>query len=167
MIIDNLDVPHMNEKPTLDIDRTVALWRLGRTTAAQLQQFAVEAMSAGFYGEALLELAWYPCETTSECDDLLERALQEMGRRSLSVEEAGIRVAKEVASRILEGSISIEQGAREIEKIYDEADSPGALAVWVYYADAYPEVNVRTQEILRADIIEAAKRLVTTTVGEG
>lgn len=142
------------------IEQAEALWYLGRLPIGQMQQFAQQALELGYFGPALLELAEYPYATKRDVGDLFEHALKEMGRPKISKQEAALRVARHIASRIGSGEADPYEGACDIWwDLWEHAGRLDELAVFVALASEYQDDPSRRQQY-RDDIIKAAENLI-------
>jgi hypothetical protein len=112
-----------------DVALLAAQWRLGRLTAIDTENFAVQALLKGYDGRALRELAWSQ-ESWDELNRQFELALGELGVPVPTVYEATFRVAREIAARIQAGGESLWSGAYEIRRLYFLASmAPGDAAI--------------------------------------
>jgi hypothetical protein len=89
---------------------------LGLGNAERLTRGAVELLTAGFDSPALVELAGLSGADTGEARVLRDRALAEMSVAMPSPREATIRLARELARKIIDGSLPPYEGA---ERIWD------------------------------------------------
>jgi hypothetical protein len=104
----------VNTDDTLEILAAEAALGLG--DAERLARSAVELLTAGFDSPALVELAGVSGANTGEARVLRDCALAEMSVAMPSPREATIRLARELAGKIIDGSLPPHQGA---ERIWD------------------------------------------------
>jgi hypothetical protein len=109
----------------MDFDLVQAQWVLGRFPWDQLPNVAIEALVQGFEGPAILDLASFDRPTLHLLKaEGVDAAFREMGRPSLSRGEAGLRLAREEALRILRGEVSPESGSAGIRDLISRAGYP-------------------------------------------
>jgi hypothetical protein len=99
---------------TLEIMAAEAVLGLG--DAERLTRGAVGLLTAGFDSRALVELAGLSGADTGEARVLRDRALGEMSVAVPNPREATIRLARELARKIVDGSLPPYDGA---ERIWD------------------------------------------------
>ncbi len=109
----------------MDIDLVQAQWVLGKFPLDQLPEFAAQAMVQGYDGPYILDLASFDKPTLDLIKaEIVEGALREMGRPPISRGEAGLRLARAAALKILRGQVSPERGAAEILGLISRAGYP-------------------------------------------
>ena len=102
----------------MDLDLVHAQWMLDLFPARQIPEFAAQAMMQGFDGPNILELAsFHRPDRWDIKPEVFEAAIREMGRQPLSVAQAALRLAREVALRILRDQASPVDGATEIGRV--------------------------------------------------
>lgn len=144
----------------MDIERAEALWRLGQLPVGDLQQVALDALAAGYYGPALVELAQFQYATRRDLGDLFQRALSEMDRLPISERQAGLRIAKSIAVKVLAGQIDPYEGAREIwQGVWEQAGRPAELTPFVGLASEYEDDFAHRQQYIN-DLIQEASNLI-------
>jgi hypothetical protein len=99
----------------MDLDLAQARWVLGMIPLDQLPELAAQAMVQGFEGPGVLDLASFDEPTLHLIKpEIVEQAFREMGRAPLTRSQAALRVARELALRILRGQVSVEKGAADV-----------------------------------------------------
>jgi hypothetical protein len=99
----------------MDLDLAQARWVLGVVPFDQLPELAAQAMVQGFDGPGILDLASYDEPTLHLIKpEIVEQAFREMGRAPLTRSQAALRLAREIALRILRGQVSVEKGAADV-----------------------------------------------------
>lgn len=146
----------------MEIEEAENRYRLGRLAVGELRPLAIAAISQGYAGPALYELADGGYGSWTEIGELFERALAEMGRAPLTAAEAAMRAARAIAVRIVSGAIDPYAGAREIwEELWADVGRPEALTPLVGLAAAYTyDDDAEQRRRYRADIIMAARALI-------
>jgi hypothetical protein len=87
---------------TFDRDQIEARLALKLMASADMPEIALSALEAGLDGKAIRRLAILEHPTYFEVAEVLPRAMQELGLTQIPIEEAAVRVAKEIAKGILE-----------------------------------------------------------------
>lgn len=99
----------------MDIDLAQARWVLGMVPDDQLPELAAQAMVQGFEGPGIRDLASFDEPTLHLIKpEIVEQAFREMGREPLTLSQAALRLAREIALRILRGQVSVEKGAADV-----------------------------------------------------
>jgi hypothetical protein len=100
-----------------DVDRVVQRWQHGQLSSEQLPEIARDALEAGFDTPSLRELAWLVRPPLAEAEPLFRRALNELGRFSMTIEEQPLSFAVDLAQRILVREVGVIAGCREMTMI--------------------------------------------------
>jgi len=140
----------------------VAGWYCGLSLPEDMPAFAADALEAGFDGPALRRLAGLVKPTSRDVGNLFLNAIDEIGVIEVrNREQAIFRLAKVVAEKILDGSMDALEGAQRLSRYAMEAGYPDGLAEFDQLADE-PRWGeyARSQDLVRADIIAAAERLL-------
>ncbi len=140
----------------------VAEWYCGLNLPEDMPAFAADALEAGFDGPALRRLAGLVKPTSWDVGNLFLDAIDEIGVIEVrNREQAIFRLAKVVAKKILDGSMDALEGAQRLSRYAMEAGYPDGLAEFDQLADE-PRWGeyARSQDLVRADIIAAAERLL-------
>ena len=149
-------------RPKLKLEIAEAFWKLGSLPVGQLQDIALRALADGYDGPALRELAEFPWATRRDVGDLFDIALSEMGRPVLSDREAGLRLAREVASGIVSGGIDPYEGARRIWwDIWERSGRPEELIPFVALSGQYEDEPAHREQYVE-DIVAEANRLIAS-----
>jgi hypothetical protein len=102
----------------MDLDLVQAQWMLDLFPADQIPEFAAQAMMQGFDGPNILGLVSLHRPTRYDIrPEVFEGAVREMGRAPLSFRQAKLRVAQDIALRILRSQVNPEDGASEIQTL--------------------------------------------------
>ena len=136
----------------------------GTLSAHDLPAIASAAIDQGFFSASLSELALTDRPIASEVEPLFAKALEELGVDRPDKVTAGRRIARDYARQILDGEISIHEGARSIW--LDIATNPEwprspLLDTFVYGASEWDEVvGTQHQDEFERGILEAAHDLL-------
>ena len=93
---------------------------LGRIAVEDLPKLARDALESGLGGAATRWLAASDEPRKSVTEKILPTAMEEWRIRAISVEEAGVRIAKIWSRRILAGSDEILFHARDFEELWEQ-----------------------------------------------
>lgn len=85
-----------------DRDQIEARLALKLIASDDMPEIALSALEAGLDGKAIRRLAILEHPTYFEVAEVLPRVMQELGITQIPIEEAAVRVAKEIAKGILE-----------------------------------------------------------------
>jgi hypothetical protein len=105
------------QSPDRSWDLVAARWRLRRLREREIEDFAVQALLAGYDGPALRELAW-PHDSWDDIDALVPQALKEVGLEAPGTFEAATRASLDVAQRIESDEVPPWSGAVDILSIF-------------------------------------------------
>jgi hypothetical protein len=122
----------------IDFTLAIARWRLGILDLHVAEALALEALIAGYDGPALRELAGEH-ESWRDTNDVFERAVAELGMQVPSEEEALVTLIRAIACDVLNGSVPLLEGARDIETIYEALSVYPDAGTAVGAAYGYPE----------------------------
>ena len=132
---------------------------LGDLDPEEMPGVALRALESGYHGPALLELARMSSPTVLNAGNLFERALGEAGRPSLPKEEAGLRVARNVARKIISGEVHPYEGAQMIwTGVWNKCGRPDELTPFVGLASLY-EADPERRSLHLEEIVARAKEL--------
>ena len=95
---------------TLDVAQ--ALFSVGQLPGEELPSLAVNLLQEGVDTPTLRELAGLNAPTLKDAGPLFERLLSELDRQPMTQDDAALIVAKDLATRVLNGTLSPEQAAR-------------------------------------------------------
>ena len=144
---------------SLDLGEVEASYYFGELDPEEMPGIALRALEAGYDGPALLELARMSSPTVLSVGDLFERALGEVGRPSLPEDEAGLRVARNIARKIASGKLPPYEGARTIwTEVWNECGRPDKLTPFVGLASLY-EADPERRPLHLKEIVARAKEL--------
>ena len=138
------------------------VWRT--LSAHDLPAIASAAIDQGFFSQSLSELALTALPIASEVEPLFEKALQELGIERPETLIAGRRIARAYAQQIVNGELSVHEGARWIW--LNVATHPSwprdhSLDTFIYGASEWDEVaGTPHQEAFANGILEAAHDLL-------
>lgn len=146
----------------LNLEEVEARYYYGELFPEEMPDVVLKAVEAGHDGPALMELVWMRRLTMREVGDLFDRALGEMGRSPLPKDEAGLRIARTIAQKIVSGGIHPYEGALRIGGILSECPSLDVLSTFVALADEY-EDHLENRPRYLEEIVARAEELVTGT----
>jgi hypothetical protein len=164
----DVSVPYpMDELPWRDLVRVLALREMGRGSAADVVQWAGDALAEGRDSPSLRVLAGLsPPLSGYEVDRHLRDATGELGVSVPDRETLLALFARLVARGIVDGSVSPESGVKDIYEAFRLGDSFVELGVWTGLDDALvmarDGVFGSIQDAEDA-IVQEAKRLLSTT----
>ena len=140
----------------------VAKWVLGLLSSEELPEIATCALETGHDTPALRQLAGELRPVMSDVRPIFNKALIELGTALPSKPEAGLIVAREYATEILEGTISPFEGARRIwrEIQLDMPDLKPQLDPFVYWASEWEDAD----DPGRRDYCESAIRTAARNI---
>lgn len=145
----------------MTIERVEALWRLGLLPIARLRPIAIEAIAEGYAGPALYELADGGYGTRHEANDIFDRALREMGREPVPLEEAPWRYARVLAADIASGIIDPYIGASILSQLaYEVPDASDGLSVFAHLTDMHDADGEAHRRWYRDEMVREARRLL-------
>lgn len=143
----------------MKISTAQALWKLGHLPAEKLPDVANRALKEGLDGQALRELAGLRNPAWRDAETSFERALREVELPDISRREAGLQIAKSIATEIITGAIEPYDGARKIWGVWEDSGRPDELAVFVGLASEYEDDPKRQREY-NGDMVSEAKQLI-------
>ena len=154
----------------------VALWALGRLYSEQLPVIAYEWLEAGWDSPTLRMLAGERNPIMSEVGPMFDKALEELGFVVPAPSDVPMQLVSEIAQKIVEGTVSPYDGAREIGDLRLEYSEENGVHfsddIWflaVEYEDyaEYPNLSFfekqRRQKIraeLEVAMMEEARKLI-------
>lgn len=150
---------------SFDPNLFVAKWYCERVWPEDMPGFSADALEAGFDGPALRRLAGLIRPTSPDVGNLFVRALDEIGTIEIrSKEQAIFKLARILAKAIVDGQVDPILGARGLARYALEAGYPEELAQFDQLADEplWGEY-ARSRDLLRADIIAEAKKLMASS----
>ncbi len=143
----------------MDLGEIEASYYLGDLDPEEMPGIALRALGAGYRGPALLELARMSNPTVANVGDLFEHALGEMGRPPLPKDEAGLRVARNIARKIVSGKVRPYEGAQLIwTKVWNRCGRPERLTPFVGLASLY-EADPERRPLHLKEIMARAEEL--------
>lgn len=148
----------------LSLDVAEALWVFDELPVQVLEGIAVDALSQGFDGPALRELAWSHA-SWGEVGDFFRKALAEMGRPEVSRQEAITRLIRWNAAKIVSRELSPFEGAKRM--FYDvwwhisreDADMYESIIQPLRWANIF-EDDPTEREAAANRIVERARQLL-------
>ena len=134
---------------------------LGTVRADELVEIAIEALHYGHDSPSLRALAGLTTSELEDAKELFRRACAETAVEIPSAKEATICLAQGVARRILIGSTTAYEGAKEIWELSLRVprEELGVLDSFIYAASEW-EDRPQDRSMLEKAIIEAARSLV-------
>ncbi|MDP9485201.1 MAG: hypothetical protein M3Q49_05300 [Actinomycetota bacterium] len=143
----------------MDLGEVEVSHYLGALDPEEMPGIALQALAAGYDGPALLAIARLDNPTTRDLGDPFDRALGEMERSPLPKEEAGLRVARNIARKIASVEMHFYKGAYPIwTKVWDERGRPDNLTAFVGLASLY-EADPDRRPFHLAKIVARAQEL--------
>ncbi len=135
---------------------------LGMFPAEEIPEFAADVMVAGFEGPAILELASFHKPTRRDIkDELVQRALMEMGRKPIPSPEARRRVAEDIARKIISGEAHPYDGAHLIwSDVVSHNDWLEDLAPFLGLASEHEDLEPSRRAGYLPEIVKYAKKFV-------
>ena len=111
----------------MDVKRLLIAWALCEIPADQLTKVAQEMADAGWESPSLYALAALDSIEAAKAAALFESALIELGIGRLTVDDALLERARDIAASITEGSINPFEGAYQIWLIRRDQGGPDVL----------------------------------------
>lgn len=153
----------------VDVALEEALWRIGWVHPEELEDVATQLLSEGHDGPALVDIA-AGLTDRYEADKVFSRALREMGREPSSTGEAGLRVARHIAAKVVSGGLSPDSGVGLFTGLYWDLEMPSWLSTMYALEDDLSEVRYRHDldaDCIRRQIVNEAQALLKSTTVEG
>ncbi|HEX2295401.1 MAG TPA: hypothetical protein VHN37_08845 [Actinomycetota bacterium] len=145
-----------------DLALTAALHSLGKVLTDDLPAAAAEALAAGADTPSLRRLAGATTSNAFELEELLGRALGELGIHAVTRERALTAVARHRAQQIVDGEIGPVEGAGMIWRLFD--DYPAIVMPFLSLEDMHGyETRPRARRRIEAEIVEEAKSYLAKT----
>lgn len=153
-----------NQVESLPLSIAEVLWHFDELPVQALEGLAVDALSRGFDGPALRELAWSH-DSWSEVGELFRKALAELGRPAITTQEAITRLIRWNAAKIVNGEVSPFEGARRM--FYDvwwkipgeQSGQYESIIQPLRWANVF-EDNPTEREAAARQIVERARQLL-------
>jgi hypothetical protein len=133
---------------------------LGLIGPDQMPALAWDALEAGLDGPSIRRLAALISPSGWEADRIIPAFMAESGLKSISPQEAAIRVARQLARRILLEELDPLSYSRDFEALYIRADYPKAIqevgslddqkAVAVHMGQSEAELREYARGVLRS-----------------
>lgn len=146
----------------MDLDAVVAEWYLGFYPPERMPMLACWALEAGYDGPALRELAGCANVTWSNHGTLIERALRELGKESLSLSDAERLFAILVCRQIISGGVSPYEGASRLWAAHNRCGLLETLLPFVGFASEW-EDDVAHRNHYEKLIVKAARKFLDDT----
>jgi hypothetical protein len=126
---------------------------LNLIASADMPKVAWDALEAGLDGRGIRRLAALVQPTYFEIAEVLPRAKQELGLKEISIGEAALRVAKQIAGEILKSGDDPLRHVRDFESLWyrsnyaHEISSLGTLRddVWVAQSAGRSDEEIRLE----------------------
>jgi hypothetical protein len=131
----------------------------------EMPPLAAEALEAGLDGPAICRMAALVNPSGWEVDQRIEGFMAEAGLTHMSCEDASIRVARELARRILSESLDPLSFAKDFEQLYIRAGYPRAIQE-VGSLDDEIAIAARSQDELKAYATTLLLKLIATNETE-
>jgi hypothetical protein len=149
----------------MNIDVAQALYMIKRLPGEELPNIAVDLLVHGVDTAAVRELAGLQGPTLRDAGALFERVLTELGRPSMTIEQAAQVIARDLARRVLAGELQPRDAANRGWSFCPEAGYPDVLTRFLAYADDY-ECYPDQSASIDAEVIDYAKHLLASERGE-
>jgi hypothetical protein len=107
---------------SFDLELVEAKLALGLIAPDEMPALAWDALEADFDGRSIRTLAALNNPSGWETDQIIPSFMAEMGMRKLSLEEASIRVARQLARRILSEGLNPLAYTRDFELLWIRSD---------------------------------------------
>ena len=144
---------------SLNLGDAEASFYLGDLDPEEMPGIALRAPEAGYDGPALLKLARMGSATMQNAGDLFGFALGEVGRAPLPEDEAGLRMARNVARKTISGEMHPYEGACLLwVKVWNKCGRPDELTPFVGLASPC-EADPERRPFHLGEIVERAKEL--------
>lgn len=144
----------------MTIDEWLCRYELELFTARDLPDFAVLALEADFDSPSLRELAGSTSVYSHDLRLLFDKSLSELNLTRPSGNQAAMRLARDVATKVVTGAIGPYQGARTIwVDLYLRAPQARQLRVFIYLASEYEEDEKNRDKYLD-QIIQTCRELL-------
>jgi hypothetical protein len=146
-----------------DRDQIEAKLALNLIASVDMPQIALGALETGLDGKAIRRLAVLEHPTYFEVAEVLPRAMQELGLTKIPIEEAAVRVAKQIAREILNSGDDPLRRIRDFESLWvrsdyaDQIRSLGTLSDDVWIAQSTGRSDEETRDWVKSILKEFAK----------
>jgi hypothetical protein len=153
---------------TMSLLDIIARFELGKATIHDLSEWASEIILQGKDTPALVLLAGITQAESEDIYPLLHKIANDLGFQYPSTKQIKLAQARFIAREIIDGKVGPNDGCDQIAEINsalgwpDELMEFGALA---HEQTGHESLGI-TQENIRPDIMNAAKKLVATEIGE-
>ena len=140
-----------------------ALFKLKMLNVKDFIRISLELIEAGFYSDALLELAWEDCPRFDDAAPIFEQGLKDTGLLQTSKERSLVLLGNIYCKEILSGKITPYEGSRLIwNVICSQKEAASYFFEFVSLSDALQNYcEPKDAEVLEKRIIEEAKKVVT------
>jgi hypothetical protein len=128
----------------------------------EIPDIAVALLEDGADTPTLRRLAGLTSLELSEAHDLFRKALQELGRRRPTRDEAARRVATHLASRVLSNGADLRRLATEGARLAVAFDYHEDLMPYYRADDEYDIPGWKDRVEVDAELVESARRLLGT-----
>ena len=152
----------MQGKPT-NIALEQAFWQIGWLCRDELEQVATRMMAESYDAPSLVEIAAGLADTYT-ISATAEKAFGEIGLEAISREQAGLIVAQQVASRIVTGTLTPDEGVSLLSSMYWPLGCPAYLLPLYVLADYLEEQCYMTPDECRRDIVAEARKLMEMAI---
>jgi hypothetical protein len=145
---------------TAGLELSAARIVLGSLTTDALPEAAAQALAAGLDSPSLRVLAASSTRLEPDLLDNFKKALSELGVSFPSREQAGLLLARNIAERVLAGSIRPYEGAKAIWALYASFPKPKSLIQFVGLASEWEDHPSARIEIEK-EIVEICRSFAT------
>ena len=125
----------------LNLERLAARWVLGLISGSEIANAATQALAEGYDGTGLRVVAGTVDPDLGDVNAEFERALDELRVPKPSRKAAALLLAREYASRILEGSLGPYEGAKKIsvDLAHEIRPDDHTLDPFIYWSDGHED----------------------------
>jgi hypothetical protein len=148
---------------TFDRDQLEARLALNLIASAEMPEVALGALETGLDGKAIRRLAILQHPTYFEVAEVLPRVMQELGLRQIPIGEAAVRVAKQIATEILNSGDDPLRHIRDFESLWvrsdyaDQISSLGTLYDDVWIAQSTGRSDEETRDWVKSVLKDFAQ----------
>jgi len=149
----------------LNLDQLAARWILGLMSGSEIANAATQALAEGYDGPGLRVVAGTVDPDLSDVNAEFERALDELKAPRPSRKAAALLLARDYASRILEGSLGPYEGAKKISVDLAREIRPDdhTLDPFIYWSDEHDDAHdADRRRYCELTIIQSARDLLMT-----
>lgn len=134
----------------MELNKIIARYVLGLLPVDELPTIALDAIQAGYDSPSLRQLAGTGENDTEESHGLFAKAIRELKLPVPTPAEAGLTLARNIASEVLSGAIVPYEGAKRIwDQVYTRLPELKQLRPFVGLASEYEDDIAHRDEYAR------------------